>query len=267
MDIGTIFVKYCLCLFNFAFVVFGMALLGFGIWLVADQSSVITLLKLADHETIRDYGSNATVIEQLGYVLIAMGAFIFVISFLGYCGTLKESRILLGAYAFFLTLIFILEIVLVVLVIVYRKEAEGETRKILTISVHNHYSSREQANAFTAALDFIQAEGQCCGITNSTDFKDARHFKENSTIGTEIPVSCCHLEGDPLKFKPRDRFCTTSPTTGNSYMVKGCFDALIKTITDKFNFAIIAGVIVALLQIIGIVFSICVYKAAYYDYK
>jgi hypothetical protein len=30
-----------------------MALLGFGIWLVADQSSVITLLKLADHETIR----------------------------------------------------------------------------------------------------------------------------------------------------------------------------------------------------------------------
>lgn len=36
---------------------------------------------------------------------------------------------------------------------------------------------------------------------------------------------------------------------------------------DKFNFAIIAGVIVALLQIIGIVFSICVFKAAYYDYK
>lgn len=267
MDIGTIFVKYCLCLFNFAFVVFGMALLGFGIWLVADQSSVITLLKLADHETIRDYGSNATVIEQLGYVLIAMGAFIFVISFLGYCGTLKESRLLLGAYAFFLTLIFILEIVLVVLVIVYRKEAEGETRNILTISVQNHYSTRERANAFTAALDFIQAEGKCCGISNFTDFRNARLFKENSTRDTQVPVSCCKLVGDPLNFSPEDASCTRSPTEGNSYLFNGCFDALMRTVTDKFNFAIIAGVIVALLQIIGIVFAICVYKAAYYDYK
>ncbi|OXA57543.1 CD151 antigen [Folsomia candida] len=267
MDIGTIFVKYCLCLFNFVFVVFGMALLGFGIWLVADQSSVVTLLKFADHETIRDYGTNATVIEQLGYVLIAMGAFIFVISFLGYCGTLKESRLLLGAYAFFLTLIFILEIVLVVLVVVYRKEAEGETRSILTISVQNHFSTRERANAFTVALDFLQAEGHCCGISNFTDFRNARLFKENSTRETQVPVSCCKLAGDPLKFNAIDPSCTTSPNEGNSYLFNGCFDSLVKQLMDKFNFAIIAGVIVALLQIIGIVFSICVFKAAYYDYK
>jgi len=39
------------CLYFFQ--LFGMVLLGFGIWLVADQSSVVTLLKLAEHETIR----------------------------------------------------------------------------------------------------------------------------------------------------------------------------------------------------------------------
>ena len=36
-----------------------------------------------------------TVIEQAAYILIAAGAFMFIVSFLGYCGALRESRCLL----------------------------------------------------------------------------------------------------------------------------------------------------------------------------
>lgn len=36
------------------------------------------------------------VISQAAYLLIAAGAFVFVVSFLGYCGAVKESRVLLG---------------------------------------------------------------------------------------------------------------------------------------------------------------------------
>nr|CAD7198287.1 unnamed protein product [Timema douglasi] len=36
-----------------------------------------------------------TVIEQVSYILIAAGAFVFVVSFLGYCGAIRESRCLL----------------------------------------------------------------------------------------------------------------------------------------------------------------------------
>jgi hypothetical protein len=36
------------------------------------------------------------VITQSAYLLIAAGAFIFIVSFLGYCGAVKESRVLLG---------------------------------------------------------------------------------------------------------------------------------------------------------------------------
>lgn len=35
-------------------------------------------------------------IAQGAYLLIAAGAFVFVVSFLGYCGAVKESRVLLG---------------------------------------------------------------------------------------------------------------------------------------------------------------------------
>ena len=50
------------------------------------------------------------VIDQAGYILIALGAFIFIISFLGYCGAIKESRVLLTAYAIFLIIIFALQV-------------------------------------------------------------------------------------------------------------------------------------------------------------
>lgn len=49
-----------------------MALLGFGIWLVADQSSVITLLRLADHETIRvSYKSCQLSRVQINFTIFA----------------------------------------------------------------------------------------------------------------------------------------------------------------------------------------------------
>ena len=50
------------------------------------------------------------VIDQAGYLLIALGAFIFIISFLGYCGSIKESRVLLTAYGIFLLIIFCLQV-------------------------------------------------------------------------------------------------------------------------------------------------------------
>ena len=54
-----------------------------------------------------------TVIENAAYILIAIGAFIFIISFLGYCGSIKESRVLLTSYGIFLIIIFILEVRLI----------------------------------------------------------------------------------------------------------------------------------------------------------
>ena len=51
-------------------------------------------------------------IEQAAYILIAIGAFILIISILGYCGALKESRVLLTAYGIFLIIIFLLQVIL-----------------------------------------------------------------------------------------------------------------------------------------------------------
>jgi len=268
MELGACLVKYCLCLFNFVFVVFGTALLALGIWLIADQSSLISALRIASQDSIQvnEYGP-ATALEQTGYVFIALGAFIFIISFLGYCGTMKESRFLLGAYAFFLGLIFVLEIILVVLFVVYRKETESEVRDLLTKSVHKMYSTREQANPFTVSFDLVMREGKCCGVSNYTDFRYAEKFQAKKPATQQIPLACCHLKPDAVAFEAVDPTCTSTALPLTSYKDNGCLDKFLDLLSAQMNIAIIVGVALGLLQIIGIVFAICVYKAAYYDYK
>ena len=49
-------------------------------------------------------------IEQAAYILLALGGLIFIISFLGYCGAIKESRVLLTTYGIFLIIIFTLQV-------------------------------------------------------------------------------------------------------------------------------------------------------------
>jgi hypothetical protein len=50
------------------------------------------------------------VLDHAAYILIAIGFFIFIISFLGYCGAIQENKVLLTAYGLFLIIIFALEV-------------------------------------------------------------------------------------------------------------------------------------------------------------
>ena len=53
-------------------------------------------------------------LDHSAYILIAIGAFIFIISFFGYFGSLQENRILLTTYGIFLIIIFALQVSIIV---------------------------------------------------------------------------------------------------------------------------------------------------------
>ena len=99
-----------------------------------------------------------TVIEQGAYILIAAGAFIFIISFLGYCGAIKESRVLLTAYGLFIIIIALLQITAIVLASVFREQAEKHTKDFFEHTIHKYYTTAEQRDAVTLSWDFMMAE-------------------------------------------------------------------------------------------------------------
>lgn len=134
------------------------------------------------------------VIDQAAYLLIALGAFIFIISFLGYCGSIKESRVLLTAYGIFLLIIFclqvgpsvhdnvddieilLLKIALIILVTVWKPETDLSPKGFLEHSLTKYYTIGKNKDAVSLSWDMIMATMGCCGVNGGEDFKTSKLF-------------------------------------------------------------------------------------------
>uniref|UniRef100_A0A3P9NGS0 Tetraspanin n=1 Tax=Poecilia reticulata TaxID=8081 RepID=A0A3P9NGS0_POERE len=93
-------IKYLMFAFNLVFWLAGTAVLAVGLWLKLD-SKTNSLLQ----------GENSPYVFYTGvYVLIAVGAVMMVVGFLGCCGAIQESPLMLGLFFSFLLIIFAVEI-------------------------------------------------------------------------------------------------------------------------------------------------------------
>jgi len=251
-----------------------------GSWLAADKASFINLtLNITANsaspvssvinddakEILKDFVEPA-VIEQAAYILIAIGAFVLIISILGYCGALKESRVLLTAYGIFLIIIFLLQIALILLCTLYKPQADHHTKGFLKSTLERYYTTESQRNAVTLSWDHVMAQMSCCGVDGYKDFEKARPFMDEVAregTGAKVPPACCMLQGDrnPLLITPMEPNCIKSPSESNSFLHTGCYDKLNSHITDNLDLVIGAVVGVAAAQLLAIVFAFCLCRA------
>ena len=104
-------------------------------------------------------------IEQGAYILMAAGAFIFIISFLGYCGAIKESRVLLTAYGLFIIIIACFQIAVIVVAAIHKEKAETHTKEFFQHTIRKYYTTRDRKDAVTLSWDFMMAEVRTKGNT------------------------------------------------------------------------------------------------------
>lgn len=274
MDCCQCFAKYLLCLFNFVFLVAGAVVLCVGVWLVADKNSFLQITRL--HEIIQaesnaqtqhaiEEFSEPSVLIHTAYILIALGAFIFIVSFLGYFGALQENRFLLTAYGLFLIIIFALQIAGIVLTLVYQKQADQQGRMLLKNSLITSYTGRPNRNTVTLSWDLVMANMKCCGVNNYTDFLEARQFVNNAReegLGRKVPEACCILQGDWSLLEPADEKCVSEPTATNSYLLKGCYNKALHHVSEHLNLVFGTLLGVGAFQFVAIIFAFCICKAS-----
>jgi len=275
-DCGANCARWLLCLSNFVFITVSTGVLLVGSWLAADKASFIRLtLNITKHagtaidddakEILNDFVKPA-VIDQAAYMLIALGALVLIISILGYCGALKESRVLLTAYGIFLIIIFLLMIALILLCTLYKPQADHHTKGFLKETLEKYYTTKSNRNAVTLSWDHVMAQMSCCGVDGYKDFEKARLFTyEVLQEGTKakIPESCCMLEGDTnsLLITPMEPSCIRNPTESNSFLNTGCYAALNSHLTINRDLVIGSVVGVAAAQLLAIVFAFCLCRA------
>ncbi|XP_059509218.1 CD9 antigen-like isoform X2 [Stegostoma tigrinum] len=141
--------KYLLFTFNLFFWLSGTAVLSLGLWLRFDSET--TTIFSGDHCPTSFYVGV--------YTLIATGALMMLVGFLGCCGVVHESQCLLGAFFMCLLVIFVAEITAGVWGFLNKHEILQE--------MSGYYSKSLQAYKMTGAgnrtLRAIHSVLQCCG--------------------------------------------------------------------------------------------------------
>ncbi|XP_076022274.1 CD63 antigen isoform X2 [Genypterus blacodes] len=217
-------VKFLLFFFNFLFWLCGLALIIVGI-----------MVQVSVHKTMMIHDPTSSVAP---IVVIGVGVVIFFIAFFGCCGAWKENYCMVTTFAILLSLIIIAEIAAAIAGYIFRRRLKVIVHDSLNEMITKYSNSSDE---FRHTVDQMQEDLKCCGVNSSADWK---HFKPD---GKSVPDSCCvnvtkgcgtKTLADPIKVNQQ-----------------GCGHALQEVLETNIQWVIVAALVIAFLQVMGIVFA------------
>ncbi|XP_005745869.1 leukocyte surface antigen CD53 [Pundamilia nyererei] len=178
--------KYTMCVANLLCFICGVAVLAFGIFMMASSNYAALTPSLASF--------------NIANILLITGIIITCVSFLGFLGALKENRCLLLSFFLMLFLMMLLELTAACLLLVYEGEITERVKDDLTKGLND--AKGNSTHSKQSDWDNIQKNLDCCGINNVTDW------------GNNVPESCCIPEDPSCKsHKYRQTGCLSKVTS------------------------------------------------------
>ncbi|KAK6169415.1 hypothetical protein SNE40_020477 [Patella caerulea] len=171
--------KYFLFGFNFLVWVAGCVLMGVGIWARLQKQGLDPL----DH-----------LVTDPAYIMIGVGAAMFIVSFFGCIGALRENLTFLKIFCIVVVVIFIIQLVAGILAFVFVDGIEAQVLDYMKHSI-GHYDENADIKDL---VDQIQKQYNCCGAASYNDWEINVYYncssRSLSRCGT--PSSCCKVPGN-----------------------------------------------------------------------
>ncbi|MEQ2235987.1 hypothetical protein ILYODFUR_007843 [Ilyodon furcidens] len=217
-------VKYLLFFFNFIFWICGLALIVVGV-----------IVQVSLHKTFLIHDASASAAPIF---IIGVGVLIFFIAFFGCCGAWKENYCMVTTFAVLLSLIILAEIAAAILGYVYRNKLSVIVQDSLNEMISNYQNSTTE---FRDTVDKLQEGWKCCGVNSSNDWKGF------NIDGNTVPDSCC--------VNVTKGCGKGTMTDAKKVHQQGCHDVLEAFLKKNIQWVIVAALVIAFLQILGIVFA------------
>ncbi|XP_029441576.1 tetraspanin-16 [Rhinatrema bivittatum] len=193
------FLKTMMFVFNGVIFVGGIAVLGIGVWVKVDGGSFVKILGAAVPQL--------TQLVNVGYLCIAIGAFLLLMGFLGCCGAVKENRCMLMLFFIIILVIFIAEVAGAVVVLAFSAVSQIFLEHVNDWALKSLREDYGMEPEITTIWNATMKELKCCGFNSYTDFKNSSF---SSMANNSYPLPCCSSK-DPC------RETTIDPE------VKGCY--------------------------------------------
>ncbi|CAB0037634.1 unnamed protein product [Trichogramma brassicae] len=231
---GMACVKYLLFLFNLVFAITGIVFISVG--------AVILI-------TYRDYNNFVDIwMFAVPVLMIIVGVVVFITSFFGCCGAVKENHCMIITFSVLLILIFVLELGAGISGYMMRGKVSSMLEKCMNDTLVA-YNSRED---YRTSWDIMQHDLQCCGVDRPSDWERA------GFTGNTLPQSCC------TEMQGIDPTCDMNDIKSNT---EGCKQQLQRKIEENGLILGGVGIGVALIQLIGVLFACCLARSIRREYE
>lgn len=253
--------KYFLFTFNILFWLLGVALVTIGIWAWTEKGFFDDVAKLTD------------IPLDPVILILSIGIVMFLLSFSGCLGALRENICLLKFFSVILGIIFFAELVAGILAFVYKDWFNQRFDQFISTTINKYRDDPDLQNL----IDFSQQYLECCGGTNGpSDWENNIYFNCTSVIlvneiqykpaeSCGVPFSCCAL-GDMFGNGVQDTVIDTQcgygvrndkaeTDWGEVIWTSGCIEKFEEFLRQEVY--LVAGLFigVALLQIVPICFA------------
>ncbi|XP_017159333.1 tetraspanin-15 [Poecilia reticulata] len=122
-------------------------------------------------------------------ILILLGIVMFVVSFIGVLGSLRDNLTLLNVFMYTLLVCLILELLGGLLGLVFHNQTLDLVNKNISNGIKIYYDDLD----FKNILDFVQKKFKCCGGEDFTDWKVNIYHKcpGRGPLACGVPYTCC----------------------------------------------------------------------------
>nr|XP_020455253.1 tetraspanin-33 [Monopterus albus] len=236
-------VKYLLFTFNFIFWIIALVMVSIGMYARMTKHAEAALACLTVDPSI---------------MLMVVGVLMFILTFCGCVGALRENICLLQTFCISLTVIFILQLIAGILGFIFSDTARSKVTDMINNAIIHYRDDIDLQNL----IDFGQMEFDCCGGVMYTDWSQNMYFNCNivnpSTERCSVPFSCCIISKEKVVV---NTMCGKGMQelvyheAGNHINTNGCIDKMVNWIHS--NLFLLGGVALGLAipQLVGILLS------------
>ncbi|KAJ8002524.1 hypothetical protein DPEC_G00159800 [Dallia pectoralis] len=216
-------IKFMLFFFNFVFWLAGGVILGVALWLRHDnQTSNLLMLQLEGQQAPNTFYISV-------YILIAVGAVMMFVGFLGCYGAIQESQCLLGTFFFMLVCLFACEV------------AAGiwgfSNRDTISKEMINFYDT-----AYIKSMDVDDS------TTKTAAIKVLEVFHQT--------LDCCGKGDDSPLFKQMTKtLCPNKELADSLLRPQNCHLKLKELFSEKLHLIGLAALVVAVIMIFEMIFT------------
>ncbi|UXI20012.1 glycogenin-1-like [Sarcoptes scabiei] len=242
------YIKYFLFFFNLIVWLFGCLLVGLGAWSFLEEYTDYTAINI---RTVID------LLLNISLFIIVFGTIVFIMSFTGCIGALRENLFLLRLYSLILLIMFVAEVALSAIAILFPNSFLNLVKEAFSNEPIIKY--RDDSN-LQNIIDLVQTEFKCCGVSDKgyKDWSKNIYFEcldsNPSRERCAVPYSCCRnprnfdsgLINNECGFNMQN--ISSVVEVNKDIYTRGCIEAITETIAPHISVLAYVCIAVAIIQ-------------------